>query len=100
MSGNESVKPRDGTQTNGTKERPRKVTEANSSKNGSNNSKTAGQDTGPRQVQQKGSENKVGINDRDAIACRRKPPENESHQGNKKKTNQERVMRKRTNKKI
>ena len=76
-------------QTNGKKERPHKVTEANSDKNGSNSSKTAGKDTGPRQVQQKGSENKSGKNDRDSIACRRKPQENESHQGNKKKTNQE-----------
>ena len=96
--GNESVKPRDGTQTNGTKERPRKVNEANSGKNEPNSRKTAGKDTGPRQVQQKGSENKSGINDRDSIACRRKPQENESHQGNKKKNHESRKGNEKENK--
>ena len=37
----------------------------------------------------KGSKNKSGKNNRDSIACHRKPQENESHQDNRQKTNEE-----------
>ena len=57
--GNESVKPRDGTQTSGTKERPRKVNETNTGLNDAKSNKMTSANAERHQVQQKGFEKQI-----------------------------------------